>query len=105
MTYRSPVDAIVARAIANGEMDNLPGQGKPLNLDDESGVPEDMRMAYRVMKNAGIVPPEVEAMKRLAKLREQLAVETDPAERDRLAKQISMENSVLRLKLERMAQR
>ena len=105
MTYRSPVDAIVARSIANGELDNLPGQGKPLNLDDESGVPEEMRMAYRVMKNAGIVPPEVEALKRLATLREQLADETDPAERDRLAKQISMENSVLRLKLERMAQR
>jgi len=105
MTFRSPVDAIVERAIAKGELDNLPGRGKPLNLDDDAGVPEDMRLSYRVMKNAGIVPPEVEAMKRITALRAQLANESDPAERHRLAKEISCQNSVLRLKLERMAQR
>ena len=105
MNYRSPIDAIVARAIANGELDNLPGHGKPLNLDDESGVPEDMRMTFRIMRNSGIVPPEVEAMQRLTKLRKAWEMETDPDERDRLGKEISQQDSVLQLKLERMARR
>jgi len=105
MNYRSPIDAIVARAIANGELDNLPGHGKPLNLDDEAGVPEDMRMTFRIMRNSGIVPPEVEAMQRLTKLREAWAAETDPVERERLGREISQQDSVLQLKLERMARR
>ena len=105
MSYRNPVDAIVARAIANGEFDDLPGQGKPLELDDESGVPEDMRMSFRVMKNFGVAPPEVEELNKLAEMRATLAEENDPDERERLSQAISTHESVLRMKLERMAAR
>ena len=49
----------IAAAIANGELDNLPGAGQPLDLDDDALVPEDLRLAYRILKNAGIAPPEV----------------------------------------------
>ena len=51
----------IAEAIANGELDGLPGAGKPLALDDDALVPEDLRMAYRILKNAGYVPEEVRA--------------------------------------------
>lgn len=53
----------IARAMEAGEFDGLPGAGKPLELDDDSLVPEELRAAYRILKNAGFVPPEVEAMK------------------------------------------
>ena len=46
-------------AIAAGELDDLPGAGKPLVLDDDSGVPPELRAAYRVLRNAGLVPEEV----------------------------------------------
>ena len=51
----------IAEAIANGDFDDLPGSGKPLELDDDSLVPEELRLAYRILRNAGFVPPEIEA--------------------------------------------
>ena len=52
----------IARARDAGELDDLPGAGKPLELDDDSLVPQELRAAYRILKNAGFVPPEVEAL-------------------------------------------
>lgn len=43
-----------------GEFDNLPGHGKPLTLDDDSHVPPELRAGYRLLKNAGCLPPELE---------------------------------------------
>lgn len=51
----------IAEAIANGELDDLPGAGKPLELDDDALIPEDLRMAYRILKNAGYAPEEIRA--------------------------------------------
>ncbi|OIP60527.1 MAG: molecular chaperone DnaJ [Nitrospirae bacterium CG2_30_41_42] len=50
----------IIEAIANGEFDNLEGKGRPINFEDETWVPEDLRMAYRILKNAGCIPPELE---------------------------------------------
>jgi Domain of unknown function (DUF1992) len=58
----------IAEAIANGDFDDLPGSGKPLDLDDDALVPEDLRLAYRLLKNAGFVPPEVETLNEIAAL-------------------------------------
>lgn len=53
----------IREAQIQGEFDNLPGSGRPLQLDDDALIPEDLRAAYRVLKNAGYVPPEVEALR------------------------------------------
>jgi len=50
----------ILEAIENGEFDNLEGKGKPLIFEDETWIPEDLRMSYRFLKNAGCVPPELE---------------------------------------------
>ncbi len=50
----------ILEAIENGEFDNLEGKGKPIIFEDETWIPEDLRMAYRFLKNAGCVPPELE---------------------------------------------
>lgn len=50
----------IMEAMENGEFDNLEGQGRPINFEDETWIPEDLRMAYRFLKNAGCVPPELE---------------------------------------------
>ena len=50
----------IAEAAAQGEFDNLPGAGKPLDLEEDPLVPEDQRMANRILRNAGFAPREVE---------------------------------------------
>ncbi|URN98909.1 DUF1992 domain-containing protein [Leclercia adecarboxylata] len=51
-----------------GEFDNLPGNGQPLILDDDSHVPADLRAGYRMLKNAGCLPPEIEQRKEAIEL-------------------------------------
>lgn len=55
----------IADALARGVFDDLPGAGKPLDLGDLSQVPEHLRAGYRLLKNAGFLPPEVEALRDL----------------------------------------
>jgi hypothetical protein len=49
----------IQEAMRNGEFQDLPGHGKPLVLEDLSGVPEELRISYKIMKNAGLLPEEV----------------------------------------------
>ena len=58
----------IAEAVSRGELDDLPGQGRPLELDDDALVPEDLRLAYRILKSAGFVPPEVQTLNEIAEL-------------------------------------
>jgi hypothetical protein len=55
-------------AIGRGELDGLPGAGAPLDLDDDSLVPPEMRLAFRVLKNAGYVPEEVRLRREISDL-------------------------------------
>ncbi|RWR01835.1 hypothetical protein ED28_11460 [[Pantoea] beijingensis] len=64
-----------------GEFDNLAGQGKPLILDDNSHVPAELRTAYRLLKNSGYLPPELE-MRREAIELDSLLRKFNPAESD-----------------------
>ncbi|MFU0923489.1 DUF1992 domain-containing protein [Kluyvera sichuanensis] len=58
----------ITDAQRKGEFDNLPGQGEPLVLDDDSAVPEELRSGYRLLKNAGCLPPELEQRKQAVEL-------------------------------------
>ena len=67
------VEKRIAEAGASGAFDDLPGTGKPLVLDDDLLVPEPVRVAYRVLRNAGMVPPEIDQRRELAQLRQDVA--------------------------------
>jgi len=54
----------IKRAYKNGEFDNLPGYGKKMKLEDLSSIPEDLRMAYKMMKNAGMIDNEETALRK-----------------------------------------
>jgi len=62
----------IQEAILKGELDNLPGKGKPLELVDESFIPEELRLAYKILKNADCLPPELELKKEIWQLRDLL---------------------------------
>ena len=71
-TYHSLVDRRVKAAEAEGAFEDLPGAGKPLRLDDDSMVPEEDRIAYRLLKNAGFAPPWIEMQKTIREARGKL---------------------------------
>jgi hypothetical protein len=62
------VERRIAEAIERGALDDLPGQGGALDLDDDALVPAELRTAYRILKNAGYVPPEVECLREIGEL-------------------------------------
>jgi len=67
-------------AIARGEFDNLPGAGGPIDLEEYFRTPEELRMAYSILKSARCLPEEVELMNEVAALDRELgqtAVESD----------------------------
>ncbi len=78
----------IAEAIERGELDGLPGSGQPLELDDDSMVPEHLRPAYRLLKNAGFLPPELEPRRGIRDAEALLRQATDPDERSRAARRL-----------------
>lgn len=64
----------IAEAQAKGEFDNLAGSGEPLILDDDSHVPPELRAGYRLLKNAGCLPPELEQRREAIQLLDILKV-------------------------------
>lgn len=74
----------IAEALARGEFDNLPGAGAPLDLGDDALVPEDLRAAYRILRNSGHLPPELESCREIRKIEQLLIGVEDPGERVRL---------------------
>ena len=57
------VEELISAAVACGEFDNLPGTGRPLDLDEYFRAPEDLRMVYSILKGGGFVPEEVQLLK------------------------------------------
>ncbi|MDH4231720.1 MAG: DUF1992 domain-containing protein [Nitrospirota bacterium] len=60
----------IREAIENGEFDNLGGMGKPLDFSEDLWIPQDLRMAYKILKNAGCLPPELELRNEIICLRD-----------------------------------
>lgn len=79
----------IEKAIRNGVFDDLPGAGKPLELEDDSHVPEDLRIAYKILKNANFVPPEVSLRKEIAKAEDLLAGMEDTKAKYRQLKKLN----------------
>lgn len=69
----SIAESRIREAIERGEFDHLAGAGKPLVLDDDAEIPVELRMAYRILKNAGCIPPEIELRREIATAEDLLA--------------------------------
>jgi hypothetical protein len=78
----------ILEAQRQGAFEDLPGKGKPLEIEDLSWVPEDLRLGYHVLKNAGVLPPEAELLKDVHILEDLLKHVEDEGERRALAKSI-----------------
>ena len=74
-----------------GEFDNLPGSGEPLRLDDDSHVPPELRAGYRLLKNAGCLPPELAQRKEAMALADLLkTVQRDHPDYHELSRRLAL---------------
>lgn len=89
MNLEKIVEEVIKQAQERGEFDNLKGRGKPLDLSAYFETPEDVRMAYSVLKNAGMVSQEIELLQEIAALKKHLAETHDETMRRKLKKRIT----------------
>lgn len=75
------VEDRIRAAVARGDLRGLPGEGRPLCFDEDGLVPPELRMAYRVLRNGGGVPPEVLALREATGLAQSVAAEQDAGRR------------------------
>lgn len=71
----------IREAMEAGEFDNLRGKGQPLNLKDDSHIPFELRMAYKILKNADCLPPELVLRQEVVNLQDLVASMPDEAEK------------------------
>ncbi|MFI8684421.1 DnaJ family domain-containing protein [Rossellomorea sp. NPDC077527] len=71
----------IKKAYEDGEFSHLPGFGKPLNLDDDLGVPEELKMAHRMMKNAGYTMDEMNVKKEMMRIEDMIRACDDDEEK------------------------
>ncbi|MGM0866014.1 MAG: DnaJ family domain-containing protein [Bacillota bacterium] len=79
----------IKKAYEDGDFKELPGFGKPLNLDDDLGVPQELKMAHRMMKNAGYTTDEMNVKKEMVRIEDLLRVCDDDLEKQELEKSLS----------------
>jgi hypothetical protein len=92
-----PSEALIQEAISRGEFDHLPGAGKPLDLSAYFDTPEEVRLAYSILKNADVLPREVELLREIALLKEELQQSSDENVRRELSR--AMEERLLKYRL------
>ena len=72
-----------------GEFDNLSCAGQPLTLDDYDRIPEEVRMAYKILKNSGFTPPEIQIKNEIIQIEDMLAGLKDEQEKYRQLKKLN----------------
>ena len=88
----------------SGELRSAPSYGKPLAFGDGyDQTPAELRMAMKILKDAGVVPPEVEAMREAAALEARLANCDDATQRRALQQSLSEKRQAIALRLEALA--
>ena len=89
MDFTHIIEEKIRRAYDDGEFENLPGFGKPLILEDFSGIPEELRMAYRLLKNAGYSEEENKIRKEMMTIEDLIRKCQDSEEKKNLQKRLN----------------
>jgi len=100
MSLESFIEQQIRKAIAEGEFDDLPGKGKPVDLRAYFDTPEDLRMAYSILKDANVVPEEVQLLKDIEALKAQLETCSDQEQRNQIEKAIREKRLTFNLLIE-----
>jgi hypothetical protein len=105
MSFQKSVDEKIKEAILRGEFDDLPGRGRPLDLDAYFAMPEHLRMGYSILKSAGIIPEEMELLRQIEGLKKSLDSSTSRIENQALRQQLSEKLTNFNMRLEQNRKR
>jgi len=83
------IEERIRRAQKKGVFENLEGSGKPLNLEDNRHIAEDLRLAHKILKNADCLPPEIELKKEIERTEDLLSGMQDTAQKHRTLKKLN----------------
>jgi hypothetical protein len=89
ISFQKIAEKRILQAQRQGAFDNLSGAGKPLRLEDDSNIPEDMRTVCKILKNADCLPPEVEIKKEIKQVEELLSAMPSTEEKYRKIKKLN----------------
>jgi hypothetical protein len=95
------VEEMIKKAQERGEFDNLPGKGKPIDLTEYFEMPEEVRVAQAMLKNAGMTSREVDLLKEIAELKQMLTKVVDDKKKAEIQKQIQEKQTEFSLMVER----
>ncbi len=101
MSIEKFIDEQIKRAIAAGEFDNLPGKGKPIDLSAYFETPEDLRMAFSILKSNNFVPEEVEMLREIEALKKRLEASDDEEQKVTLKKEITEKSYTFNMLIEK----
>jgi DnaJ-like protein len=101
MAFNRLAENRIREAIAEGKFDHLTGAGQPLDLEDYFSAPEDLRMAYSILKSARCAPVEVELLSEIARLKDALAQADGEAATRSLQQTLARRQTELAILLER----
>lgn len=90
-------------SLASGDLQSAPSWGRPLPLDDGwDETPLELRLPFKLLKDAGYVPHEIVLMRRVAELKRQIAAGGDEAVTAALRRQMADLLQLIALRLERL---
>jgi len=89
VAFEKIVERKIKEALKEGVFDDLPGSGQPVDLEDDSNVPDDLRLVYKILKNADCLPPEIQIRKEIRQMEDLLDSIPDEKEKYRQIKRIN----------------
>jgi hypothetical protein len=105
MNFDKLVEAAIREAQERGDFDHLKNKGKPIDLNAYFETPEELRMAYSLLKNANMAPAEVDLLGEIAALKEKLAETSEEQGRNRIQKMIREKQMQFNILMEQQKRR
>lgn len=87
--FEKIVEERILKAQKKGDFENLTGSGKPLKLNENYYIPEELRLAYKILKNADCLPPEIDLKKKISQTEDLLVGMQDTSEKYRILKKLN----------------
>ncbi len=80
----------ILKAMEERDLNSPRWKNKPLPLEDDHLVPEDLKIAYKILKNSGYLPPELEERKEIRRIEDLIASTEDEHERLKQMKKLNV---------------